>query len=259
MNTDKTSQLPVISIITVVLNAKDDLVKTIESVLRQTYANIEYIVIDGGSTDGTVEIIKQYQNRISYWVSEPDKGISDAFNKGIAAATGQVVGILNAGDRYQPDTIETIAREYQNVQQKNSFLCTGDLYIAEWDTTFKADKNYALKLPFMMPVLNHPACFVAREIYNTIGRFNTDIKIAMDFEFLKRCHKAGIRIQCIDKLLVTIDGFGVSEKRYWRGYAEVLKYSDNKLFTLLLPPYILLNKGILSVRKLLAGTSKKGS
>lgn len=243
--------VPLVSIITVVLNDRDGLQKTIKSIMEQSYPHVEYIVIDGGSTDGTVDIIRQHQHVISNWISESDRGISDAFNKGIERATGEIIGILNAGDRYEPDAIETVVQEYLHISDKNTFLCTGNLFIEEWHTVFRADTNYALKLPFMMPVLNHPACFVAAEIYRTVGGFNPDIKIAMDFEFLKRCHNTGITIRCINKHFVTIDGFGISEKQYWRGYREVLRYSDNKLLTLLLPPYIFVSKVKLLIRKIL--------
>lgn len=89
-----------ISVITVCYNAVDTLEKTIQSVLEQTYHNIEYIIIDGGSTDGTVEIIHRYVDYLAYWVSEPDRGIYDAMNKGIERATGEWVNFMNAGDYF---------------------------------------------------------------------------------------------------------------------------------------------------------------
>src|SRR4051812_41105410 len=96
-------KLPLISVITVVYNGAATLERTIKSVLKQTYKNIQYIIIDGRSNDGTIDIIKKYEKYISYWVSEPDKGIYDAMNKGVAAATGTLVGILNSDDYYVPD------------------------------------------------------------------------------------------------------------------------------------------------------------
>lgn len=92
-----------ISIVTVSYNAAKTIEQTIKSVINQTYSNIEYIVIDGGSTDGTVDIIRKYEDRIAYWVSEPDGGIFDAMNKGIKVATGEVVGIINSDDWYEHD------------------------------------------------------------------------------------------------------------------------------------------------------------
>lgn len=94
-----------ISVVTVCYNAAATIEETIQSVLNQTYPNVEYIIIDGGSTDGTVDIIKRYADRVAYWVSEPDKGIYDAMNKGIAAATGDYINFMNAGDRFYEDKV----------------------------------------------------------------------------------------------------------------------------------------------------------
>jgi len=105
---------PTISIITVVYNSLDLLAGTIESVMSQTYSNIEYIVVDGGSTDGTVAIIEKYADHISQWVSEPDKGLYDAMNKGLKMATGDYVWFMNAGDHlYAPDTLEKMIDRWQ--------------------------------------------------------------------------------------------------------------------------------------------------
>ena len=103
---------PLISIITVVFNHKDLLERTISSVGRQTYKNIEYVVIDGGSTDGTCDVIRKYESEIAYWVSEPDKGLYDAMNKGMRAATGNYVWFINAGDEiYQSGTLEQLIQQ----------------------------------------------------------------------------------------------------------------------------------------------------
>lgn len=103
---------PKISIVTVCFNAVKSIEETMLSVLNQTYPNIEYIIIDGGSTDGTVDLIKKYSNRLAYWVSEPDKGIYDAMNKGIDIATGDYINFLNAGDEfYSPLTIGSVCHK----------------------------------------------------------------------------------------------------------------------------------------------------
>ena len=108
-----------LSIITVSLNNKDTIEQTIRSVLSQTYNNVEYIVIDGGSTDGTVDIIKKYEDKISYWVSESDKGIYDAMNKGIRKATGDIVGILNADDFYVDENVlEKVVKCFEKEKDK---------------------------------------------------------------------------------------------------------------------------------------------
>src|ERR1700719_3728267 len=102
--------LPVISIITIVFNGEKYLDQTIRSVLDQNYPSVQYIIIDGGSTDNSLNIIKKYEKDLYLWVSEKDKGISDAFNKGIARATGDIIGIINADDWYEPETFKRVAQ-----------------------------------------------------------------------------------------------------------------------------------------------------
>src|SRR5687768_15692501 len=102
---DPQNNLPLVSIITIVFNGQKSIERAINSVLGQTYPNIEYIIIDGGSTDGTIDIIKKYQHKIAFWKSEPDNGIADAFNKGLSCAKGNIIGFVNADDWYNPDTI----------------------------------------------------------------------------------------------------------------------------------------------------------
>jgi glycosyltransferase involved in cell wall biosynthesis len=102
-----------VSIVTVVLNDEKNIKKTINSVLNQTYLNIEYIVIDGGSTDGTLDVIEKYNDKINYWISEKDGGIYDAMNKGILQSSGDVIGIINSGDSYNLNTIQLVVDSYK--------------------------------------------------------------------------------------------------------------------------------------------------
>src|SRR6185369_15072253 len=118
---------PLVTVITVVFNGAKHLDDTIRSVITQTYDNVEYIIIDGGSTDGTLDIIKKYEGKIDYWVSEKDKGISDAFNKGISLSTGNIIGIINADDWYELDAIQMVAERYIS-QNKNNIIFHGELY-----------------------------------------------------------------------------------------------------------------------------------
>lgn len=107
-------QNPLVSIITVVYNADNCLEETIKSVINQNYKNIEYIIIDGGSTDNTLSIIKKYEKQIKMWISEPDNGIYEAMNKGISLCQGEIVGIINAGDTYTSNAISIVVESYQN-------------------------------------------------------------------------------------------------------------------------------------------------
>ena len=109
-NMSNTSQFPLVTIVTVCLNAVRTIEQTIQSVIRQTYKNIEYIIIDGGSNDGTLDIIKKYEQHITKYVSEPDEGLYDAMNKGISMAHGEYVLLLNADDSYVDDAVEIAIR-----------------------------------------------------------------------------------------------------------------------------------------------------
>ena len=120
------SNQPLISIITVVRNGEVHLEEAIKSVLNQSYGNIEYVVIDGNSTDSTLDIIRKYEDRIDYWISEPDKGISDAFNKGIALCKGEWIGIINADDWYELDTFNNII---QQAKASNSSVIYGNMQV----------------------------------------------------------------------------------------------------------------------------------
>src|SRR5262245_19759519 len=145
---------PLVSIITVAYNADRFIEKTIQSVLSQTYSPIEYIIIDGGSTDNTADVIKKYADRIAYWYSEKDNGISDAFNKGLNKATGDIIGIINADDWYESDTIEKVVNNFGD-----SDVTYGDLQI--WKGT---EKDFILKgdhtLLAREMTVNHPTVFI---------------------------------------------------------------------------------------------------
>ena len=170
-----------ISIITVVRNNRNYIGHCIDSVIKQNYNNIEYIVIDGGSTDGTVDIIKQYQKYISQWVSEPDHGIYDAMNKGINLASGDVVGILNSDDYYVSHcVIEQIMNEFDLSGLESVFA---DLVYVKRDNVneivryYRSSMFHPKKFAFgWMPA--HPTFFVKRNCYERYGLFKTDYKIA---------------------------------------------------------------------------------
>lgn len=225
--------LPLVTIITVVFNGEKHLEQTIQSVINQTYDNVEYIVIDGGSTDGTVDIIRKYEDKIDYWVSEPDEGISDAFNKGIRCSTGELMGILNSDDWYQVDSVNAIVDFYRTLEsrERNNFVSFGDLFYPERNLFQFGDKNYSRLINYLMPHLNHPSVFVSKNIYSSIGLFNKHFKFAMDFEFLKRCHNNKISFFYINKLIVNMRGEGVSNKYRNETLQEVFSISENKLIT----------------------------
>lgn len=174
---------PLISIITVVYNGEKTLEQTIQSVLNQTYKNIEYIIIDGISTDGTLEIIKKYDANISIWVSESDKGLYDAMNKGISKANGEIIGIINSDDWYEINTVELIVEAYRKNPEKKIFH--GDLFeILENGTKRLRRFNPSkFKLLYYGMTYNHPTMFVHKDEYK-IHLYNDNLKGHSDYQFV---------------------------------------------------------------------------
>ena len=165
---------PLISIVTVCFNSENTIKDTIDSVLNQTYGNIEYIIIDGGSIDGTVEFVQSYGDKIARFVSEPDKGIYDAMNKGIALATGDIIGILNSDDFYIDElVIEKVVKEFE----RNIDCLYADLVyvrsenlnkvVRYYDSSHFSPQKFAYGL---MPA--HPTFFVKKDIYERYGVIN---------------------------------------------------------------------------------------
>ena len=174
------STTPLISIVTISYNCADVVEKTIQSVLSQRFTDFEYIIIDGGSTDGTADVIRRYSESLSYWVSEKDRGISDAFNKGIAAAKGRYINLLNAGDSFASiDTLEALAPYLTaplvtfRFMEENSGEHSRLVDENETDMEKKA-------------LLGHQATFVRRDVYASSGGYNGSYKIRMDFDFFLR-------------------------------------------------------------------------
>ncbi len=185
------SNFPLVTIITVVFNGKKYLEQTIQSVINQTYDNIEYIIIDGGSTDGTIDIIRNYEKVIDYWVSEPDKGIYNAMNKGIKLSQGKLIGLINSDDWYLENAVETVVKSYLN-NSKSNVIITGAVYRTDnqGNILFKLNKPASFlhqKINRIMPV-NHPATFVDQEVYAEIGLFDEQYKIAGDYNFIYRAY-----------------------------------------------------------------------
>ena len=211
---EKNVPAPLVSIITVCLNVREDIEATIQSVLSQTYERIEYIIIDGVSTDGTLEVIEQYRDRLGRFISEKDKGISDAFNKGIGLAQGEIVGILNAGDVYHSETVAATVKRLSNERYGFSY---GDcVFIEPSGRRFKlqGDVRYQESIEYRMPALNHPTVFVKKWVYEKHGGFYDNWRLAMDYELLLRFHKASVRGVYIPGTLAYMPRDGVSQRRH---------------------------------------------
>jgi glycosyltransferase involved in cell wall biosynthesis len=193
---------PLISIITVVFNGKKYLKQAIQSVINQSYQNIEYIIIDGGSTDGTIEIIKQYENSIDYWISESDRGLYDAMNKGIAVAHGEIIGILNSDDLYFQDTVLEVVKEYQKVQHPcviyGNMLKFNDAQgKVSWHRGDLTDRAFTTA----KIAINHPTCFVQRSLYEKFGGFKPEYEVGADRELMMRFYSQGVTFINTNKTL----------------------------------------------------------
>ena len=174
---------PLVTVITVVRNGDKYLEQTIESVLSQTYGNIEYIIIDGASTDRTIEIIKKYDNDIDYWISEPDHGVSDAFNKGIAYASGEWINFLNAGDLYAgPNTLSELSQYFSKAPIVTAFVKHGRISIPKY--CHRNEEALCVKA-----MISHQGSFIRKDIFSVVGMFSADFSIRMDYEFWLRALK----------------------------------------------------------------------
>lgn len=175
------------SIITVVFNSVATVRQTIESVLSQDGVSIQYIVIDGGSTDGSVDIVKEYSDRLGYWVSEKDSGIYDAMNKGIAKAKGELVGIINADDWYAPGAL---AEVWQSFLCSSTAVIHGDMMLVDSSGAslrrLVAPYRPSLQGEFKKMTVNHPATFVPQRLYEQYGYFDVAYRLSADYELILR-------------------------------------------------------------------------
>ncbi len=198
-----------ISVITVCLNRVDMIEKTIQSVINQAYAELEYIIIDGGSSDGTVDIIKKYEGVIAYWVSEADAGIYDAMNKGVARATGDVVAFLNSDDWYEDNTLTRVADYFK---QYHPMILSGKQNVLQKGQWKKQTLEFDEKEASIRVRMNcrHPATFVKRELFDRFGGFDTQYQIAADYDWMLRMYDAGIRILKVDDVFTNFSSKGIS-------------------------------------------------
>jgi glycosyltransferase involved in cell wall biosynthesis len=211
-----------ISIITVVWNNEKTIKDAIDSVLSQTYENIEYIIVDGASTDDTIEIVKSYGNKITKFLSEPDKGLYDAMNKGIKLATGDVVGILNSDDFYIDESV--IEKVVKTFQEQNVDSVYADLVYVKSENLDKivryydSSKFHPSKFAYgWMPA--HPTFFVKKEFYEKYGLFKTDYKIAADYEILVRfLKKYELSYFYLNQVIIKMRMGGVSTSGFKSNY-----------------------------------------
>ncbi len=214
---------PVISIITIVFNGEKHLEETIKSVLNQTYSNVEYIIIDGGSTDQSVSIIRKYESFLASWISEKDKGISDAFNKGIARATGEIIGIINADDWYEPNTLDLVAS-----QMRDADVLFGDVQLWKNETKEFIQKGNFKWLSKEMTI-NHPTVFVKKKVYEDFGNFDLLYRCAMDYDLLLRLKIKNCRFKYVPHLIANMRWGGFSDRQWKIGCRETLEIKNKYL------------------------------
>ena len=222
-----------VTVITICFNSEAVIKKTIESVLNQTYTDIEYIIIDGASKDKTVEIAESYKDTfaekgIDYKIfSEPDKGIYDAMNKGIAKATGELVGLINSGDFYEPIMIETAVKAYE---EKPYDIFYGDINLIKDNGQIIVKKSKYDKLPTSRH-WNHPTMVVRKAYYDEIGAYKCE-GIHDDFEFFLRARKKNARITIKNVTLANFITGGTSNQKSFKQCKKRCKdrykaYRDN--------------------------------
>jgi glycosyltransferase involved in cell wall biosynthesis len=226
---------PLVSIITVCYNASSHIGNAIDCVLAQTYHYIEHIIIDGGSNDGTQDVIRKQSCHYSkrgfglVFFSEPDEGIYDAMNKGIINSKGHIIGIMNADDAYMPEAVANVVNVFSD--RANLLLVHGRVRMVNDDGCFLKTQGehfstlmFADKTPF-----NHPSMFVSRKLYDKIGLFDKKYKTAADYDFMLRVVKNGIPTQYIDETISTIKLVGVTTSRNWPFAGEIYSvlYKNN--------------------------------
>jgi len=187
----KKGKKPSISIITVVLNGKRHIEETILSVLNQTYKNIEYIVIDGGSTDGTLDIIKKYKDRINYWSSEKDKGIYNAMNKGIKLSSGKIINMLNCGDLYESESIVNDINEIFKKNNNLSFILGLGRFIDDNKKQVNIFRNNPLITTLKFGRFDdccHQAFFYKKSLHDKFGLYDLSYKLCADRIFIQKIY-----------------------------------------------------------------------
>ncbi len=211
-----------VSIITVVYNGAETIEQTIQSVLHQSYKNIEYIIVDGLSTDGTQQIIEKYAQDISYYISERDDGLYYAMNKGIEKATGDIIGIINSDDWYAENAVEDVVECFQKSDVE---LVYGKVAkISEEHRVRITQRDPLESMWYEMPV-SHPSVFVKKDVYDRLGVFDVNYHVASDYELMLRFYTEKVKFGYVDKVISYFREGGTTTKRTKENRTEVYKIS----------------------------------
>jgi glycosyltransferase involved in cell wall biosynthesis len=241
-----------ISVITVSYNAKGTIEHCVESVINQDYHHIEYIIIDGNSSDGTASILEKYKKNIQVLVSEPDKGIYDAMNKGIALASGDIIGILNADDFFADNHVLTVVSDA--FKNNNPDIVYGDLdYIKPDGSILRKWRSGAYKkglfnLGWMPP---HPTFYCRKEVFDRFGNYSLEYGTAADYELMLRfIHLNHLQVYYIPRVLVKMSTGGVSNSSI-NNRVKAMVFDLRAMYRnkILFPPIALLFKPLRKLRQ----------
>lgn len=214
-----------ITVITITYNSERTIEETIKSVLRQNYKKLDYVIIDGASSDATMNIVNRYRAYLSTVISEKDNGISDAFNKGIANSNGDIIVMINSDDIMLPGALKHIADEYDG----NHDIYCGNVLLENPHTGFKCREVPSTKfpvLPFFCHVA-HQGMFISRDAYRKFGCYNTDIHYPMDLDFLMRAYRMGAKFKYVDYDIACFRAGGVTSNNIWKKREDYIKTVRN--------------------------------
>ena len=244
---------PLISIVTVVFNGEEYIEETIESIINQNYENVEYIIIDGGSGDGTVDIIKKYEDRIDYWVSEEDNGIYSAMNKGIDLVTGKWINFMNAGDLfYSGSTLKNIFHR-KNYNKYKILYGDTEFRYPSFNKTQKALNN--LNILWKGMCFTHQSTF-SNTIFHKNNKFINNMRIGADFDYLYGSYINNVRFLYLGKIISIMDaGNGISfidrESSIKDRFRVVSKYNNSLKVKLYYKYLIITNRVKILIKKIL--------
>jgi glycosyltransferase involved in cell wall biosynthesis len=214
---------PLVSVITICLNSEKTIKRTVESVFDQTYPNVEYIIIDGGSIDGTSNILSEYKKRFAMLVSEHDNGMSDAVNKGIQLSHGEYIQILNSDDYIPSDKIELSVKLLRENPQVGFVF--GDIIkidpLTKKETFVPGNPKYFNLIRLTMPCLNSTTMLAKKYLYDHYGLYDVQWSLANDYDWLLRISQEGIKGLYSNKIVTYMDAGGQSDKRAFKVFREV--------------------------------------
>ena len=217
---------PLLSVVTVTYNAEQFLEQTIKSVIEQNYKFIEYIIIDGASSDNTIKIINQYEQSIDYWISEPDKGIYDAMNKAISIAKGEWINFLNAGDQYTAN--DTVSDVFEQLKESSILICGGTNSVDGTQQLQYQEKALDLSHIWKKMLCSHQAMFVKTELMKK-HNFNIHYQYSADVDFFMKLSLSDDNFQIIDKYIINFLIDGCSQENHTKAHLEVLDIISKKI------------------------------